>query len=78
MKRGKKKRKPGRPKGSKTTEIKLNEQEQCFADLILENMVREKKDKLTNYACYQIAYPSVKNKGSAAALSTKLLKKPKP
>ena len=61
----------GRPKTKQS--ILLSEKEQCFADLILENMHRSKKVKLPQYQCYMKAYPEVTEK-SARVLASKLVK----
>lgn len=72
-------KKAGRPKGSKNKDpeiITLNENEQLFADLICENLLRSKTEKLSNWRCYQKAYPGIKD-ASAKVLASLLLKTPK-
>jgi len=83
MKRGSEKirirKRPGRPPGSKnktTDEITLNRNELLFANLICENLLRSKKDNLTNWQCYKIAYPGVKD-SSAKVLSSLLYTTPR-
>lgn len=74
----KQKRRPGRPKGSTKKHININEQEQLFADLILENMHKTKKKKLNYSECYRIAYNNYKMKdASAQVTASKLASKPK-
>lgn len=71
--------KPGRPPGAKNKdqhEITLNNKEQLFADLICEQLLRTKKERLSNGMCYSKAYPGVKQ-SSANALSSLLLKTPR-
>lgn len=68
----KEKRRVGRPK--KNLDILLTEREQCFADLILDNLYRSSKKKLPQYQCYMKAWPEV-TEASAHVLATKLLKK---
>ena len=71
------KRRPGRPRGSKKPRINLTEKEQLFANMILENMHKTKKTKMTNTECYRIAYQNFNAKdNSAQVMASNILTKP--
>lgn len=72
------KRRPGRPTGSKKPRIDLTEREQLFANMILENMNKTKKNKMTNTECFRIAYQNFKAKeNSCQVMASNVLNKPK-
>jgi len=71
------KKKVGRPRGSKKPRIDLTEREQLFANLILENMNKTKKVKMTNTECFRIAYQNFKAKDtSAQVMASNIISKP--
>ena len=66
---------PGRPK--QKSGVNLNEREQCFADMILENLHKTGKQKLPDYKIYMKSHPSCTKIETAMVRASKLKSLPK-
>ena len=71
------KRPVGRPPGNKKNNLKITEKEQLFANLILENMLKTRKTKMSNTQAYRIAFNNYKCKESSAQVMASILLKSK-